>query len=226
MNTSAVKFLPSLYEPGVSVREDIARNLLKIVAYGRMAYKEIDSRLDYYYLDGFVEITGITDITSAVLLADHLYKNNAWQYRNPNIDYSCEFFDSEDGGPQSFNFQYLEILDRHGKRVMSASHNWKKAALQWETCIISEPRKTVAIEELKAIADQASEERRGDNYDSARRLDLQYEKLLTRFVTSSYNRQAICEELENSSTMTQQAISMRLSIALAKSSLTCDSLPF
>lgn len=219
MNTSTVKFIPSLYEPGVSVREDIACNLLKIVAYGRMAYKEIDSRLDYYYLDGIVEITGITDITSAVLLADHLYKNNAWQYRNPDIDYSDEIFDGDDAGPQSFNFQYLEIMDRYGKRVMSASNCFKNARLQWETCIVSEASKNFALEQMKVLAHQASEERRGDNYDSARWFDLIGEKLLSRVVTSRYNRQIIIDELEQSSSLPPEVLSQRLYAAMDKSSV-------
>lgn len=227
MTTSAVAFIRSPYEPGVSVREDIACNLLKIVAYGRMAYNELGCGIDeYVYMDGQLNITGITDITSAVLLADHLYKNNAWEYRNPDIDYYNELFDGEDGGPQSFTFQYLEILDRYGKRVMSASHCYKKAGLQWETCIVSETGKNAAIDEMKALANRATEERRGDNYDSARWLDLKSEKLLSRVVTSCYNRQAILDELEQSSRLTPQALISRLSLALAKSSLTRDGLPF
>ncbi|VAK79601.1 Uncharacterised protein [Enterobacter cloacae] len=226
MKSSAINFIPSPYEPGVSLREDKACNLFKIVAYGRMAYLEEERMYGYYYLDGQVEVTGIFDITSAVLLADHLYKNNSWEYRNPDVDYSCEFFDNEDGGPQSFNFQYLEILDRHGKRVMSASHCWKKAGLKWETCIVSEARKNTALDEMKALANQSSEERRGDNYDSARWLDLESEKILSRFVTSRYNRQAILEELEQSSTMKPQAQNLALLMALAKSSLTGYKLPF
>ncbi|EOR7868478.1 hypothetical protein FYL99_RS26210 [Escherichia coli] len=227
MTTSAVAFIRSPYEPGVSVREDIACNLLKIVAYGRMAYNELGCGIDeYVYMDGQLDITGISDITSAVLLADHLYRNNAWVYRKPDIDYSCESFDSEDGGPQSFNFQYLEILDRYGKRVMSASHCYKKAGLQWQICIVSAASRNWAIEQMKVLAQQASEERRGDNYDSARCLDHISEKLLARVVTSRYSRQAISDELEQSSRLTPQALSQRLSMALAKSSLTRDGLPF
>ncbi|WP_410737714.1 hypothetical protein [Citrobacter freundii] len=226
MNTSAIKFVASPYEPGVSVREDISNNLFKIIAHGRMAYKESDSRLDYYYLDESLVITGISDITSAVLLADHLYKNNAWGYRNPDIDYSCDFFDGEDAGPQSFNFQYLEILDRYGKRVMSASHCFKKAGLLWETCIVSEASKNAALDQMRVLALQASEERRGDNYDSARWLDMKAEKLQSRFVTSRYNRQAILDELEKSSAMKPQAQSLHLLMALAKSSVAIYGLPF
>ncbi|AYN25532.1 hypothetical protein D8682_00790 (plasmid) [Buttiauxella sp. 3AFRM03] len=227
MNASTVNFIASLYEPGVSVREDIACNLLKIVAYGRMAYNELGCGIDeYVYMDGQLNITGIADITSAVLLADHLYKNNAWVYRNPDIDYSCELFDGEDGGPQSFNFQYLEILDRYGKRVMSASHCYKKVGLQWETCIVSDASRNMALEQMKVLAQQASEERRGDNYDSARWFDHISEKLLSRVVTSRYSRQAISDELEQSSRLTPQALCQRLSMALAKSSLTRDGLPF
>ncbi|HDT5996665.1 TPA: hypothetical protein QHB96_005480 [Citrobacter freundii] len=226
MNTSTIKFVASPYEPGVSVREDISNNLFKIIAHGRMAYKEPDSRLDYYYLDESLVITGISDITSAVLLADHLYKNNAWGYRNPDIDYSCDFFDGEDAGPQSFNFQYLEILDRYGKRVMSASHCFKKTGLLWETCIVSEASKNAALDQMRVLALQASEERRGDNYDSARWLDMKAEKLQSRFVTSRYNRQAILDELEKSSAMKPQAQSLHLLMALAKSSVAIYGLPF
>ncbi|MCI3125914.1 hypothetical protein ABOD06_24650 [Escherichia coli] len=214
MKLSAVKFIATPYEPGVSVREDIASNLFKIVVYGRTGYKEPDSRFDCYYLDTSLDITGISDITSAVLLADHLYRNNAWEYRNPDIDYSDEFFDGEDAGPQSFNFQYLEILDRYGKRVMSASYCFKKAGLQWETCIVSEASKNFALSQMKVLAHQASEERRGDNYDSARWLDLIGEKLLSRVVTSRYNRQVIIDELEQSSSLPPEALSQRLYEAL------------
>ncbi|AXC88572.1 hypothetical protein PZE02_004822 [Salmonella enterica subsp. enterica serovar Vitkin] len=219
MKSSAVKFIATPYEPGVSVREDIASNLFKIVAYGRTGYKEPDSRLDFYYLDTSLDITGITDITSAVLLADHLYRNNAWEYRNPDIDYSDEFFEGEDAGPQSFNFQYLEILDRYGKRVMSASYCFKKADLHWETCIVSEASKNAALDQMKVLAHQASEERRGDNYDSARWFDLLSEKLLSRVVTSPYNRQAIIDELERSSSLPPKTLSQRLQTALENSSV-------
>ena len=218
MSVPSVKFIASPYEPGVSVREDIASNLFKIVAYGRTSYKEPDSRLDYYYLDTSLDVTGISDITSAVLLADHLYRNNAWKYRNPEIDYSDEFFDGEDAGPQSFNFQFLEILDRYGKRVMSASHCYKKAGLQWQPCIVSEASKNFALEQMKLLARQASEERRGDNYDSARWFDLIYNKRLSRVVTSSYNRQAIIDELERSSSLPPKTLSQRLNTALENSS--------
>ncbi|ECT4594554.1 hypothetical protein F2293_22185 [Salmonella enterica] len=219
MKSSAVKFIATPYEPGVSVREDIASNLFKIVAYGRTGYKEPDSRLDYYYLDTSLDITGITDITSAVLLADHLYRNNAWEYRNPDIDYSDEFFDGEDAGPQSFNFQYLEILDRYGKRVMSASYCFKKAGLHWETCIVSEASKNAALDQMKVLAHKASEERRGDNYDSARWFDHISEKLLSRVVTSPYNRQVIIDELERSSSLPPKTLSQRLHTALENSSV-------
>lgn len=219
MKLSAVKFIASPYEPGVSVREDIASNLFKIVAYGRTGYKEPDSRFDNYYLDTSLDVTGISDITSAVLLADHLYRNNAWGYRNPDIDYSDEFFEGEDAGPQSFNFQYLEILDRYGKRVMSASYCFKKAGLQWETCIVSEASKNFALEQMKVLAHQASEERRGDNYDSARWFDLIGDKLLSRVVTSRYNRQAIIDELEQSASLPPEVLSQRMYTALEKSSV-------
>ncbi|PXW46327.1 hypothetical protein DFO55_1501 [Grimontella sp. AG753] len=226
MKSSTVKFIACPYEPGVSVREDIASNLFKIVAYGRTGYKEPDSRLDYYYLDTSLDVTGISDITSAVLLADHLYRNQAWEYRNPDIDYTDEFFDGEEAGPQSFNFQYLEILDRYGKRVMSASYCYKKAGLQWQSCIVSEAGKNAALDQMKVLAHQASEERRGDNYDSARWFDLISEKLLSRVVTSRYSRQALIAELEQSSNLNPQALRLRLSMALAKSNLTTDVLPF
>ncbi|GCK64170.1 hypothetical protein BvCmsC16A_04158 [Escherichia coli] len=224
MNESAVKFIAAPYEPGVSVREDIACNYLKIVAYGRMAYMEDDWRLGHYYLDGCLEVSGISDITSAVLLAEYLYKNDAWECRDAEDVYSN--INGEDDGPTSFYFQYLEIIDRHGKRVMSASHCYKKQGLQWEVSIVSERRKNAAIAEMKKLADQASEERRGDNYDSARWFDLKSDKLLARVVTSGYNRQAIMDELEQSSSMKPQALSVRLLMALAKSSLTSDRLPF
>ncbi|HDS3503795.1 TPA: hypothetical protein QIR73_004758 [Enterobacter cloacae] len=219
MKSSAVKFIACPYEPGVSVREDIASNLFKIVAYGRTGYKEPDSRFDNYYLDTSLDVTGISDITSAVLLADHLYRNHAWGYRNPDIDYSDEFFDGEDAGPQSFNFQYLEILDRHGKRVMSASYCFKKAGLQWETCIVSEASKNFALEQMKVLAQQASEERRGDNYDSARWFDLIGDKLLSRVVTSRYNRQVIIDELEQSASLPPEVLSQRMYTALENSSV-------
>ncbi|MDO3422962.1 hypothetical protein QWI30_30470, partial [Citrobacter freundii] len=73
---------------------------------------------------------------------------------------------------------------------------------------------------------QASEERRGDNYDSARWLDMKAEKLQSRFVTSRYNRQAILDELEKSSAMKPQAQSLHLLMALAKSSVAIYGLPF
>ncbi|EHK7650636.1 hypothetical protein IAH82_004569 [Escherichia coli] len=219
MKLSAVKFIASPYEPGVSVREDIASNLFKIVAYGRTGYKEPDSRFDNYYLDTSLDVTGISDIRSAVLLADHLYRNNAWGYRNPDIDYSDEFFEGEDAGPQSFNFQYLEILDRYGKRVMSASYCFKKAGLQWETCIVSEASKNFALEQMKVLAHQASEERRGDNYDSARWFDLIGDKLLSRVVTSRYNRQVIIDELEQSASLPPEVLNERMYTALENSSV-------
>lgn len=219
MKASYLKFIACPYEPGVSVREDIASNLFKIVAYGRTGYKEPDSRFDNYYLDTSLDVTGISDITSAVLLADHLYRNNAWGYRNPDIDYSDEFFDGEEAGPQSFNFQYLEILDRYGKRVMSASYCFKKAGLQWETCIVSEASKNFALEQMKVLAHQASEERRGDNYDSARWFDLIGDKLLSRVVTSRYNRQVIIDELEQSASLPPEVLSQHMYTALENSSV-------
>ena len=67
---------------------------------------------------------------------------------------------------------------------------------------------------MKVLAHQASEERRGDNYDSARWLDLIGEKLLSRVVTSRYNRQVIIDELEQSSSLPPEALSQRLYEAL------------
>lgn len=72
---------------------------------------------------------------------------------------------------------------------------------------------------MKVLAHKASEERRGDNYDSARWFDLISEKLLSRVVTSPYNRQVIIDELERSSSLPPKTLSQRLHTALENSSV-------
>lgn len=215
-------FVPSVYEAGVSLRSDIADWQFTIVATGIMKYAngypyeyadECHEGFSYYRRD--VKLSKIRDITSAVLLAEFMHSKNAWEIRDPNIDY----IDDETGydiGPLEFTCDYLVIKDRHGKAVMSA--DVRKSKLCWNSCIFGIYKVEKADEEMAKLEFQAHDEMRGDNYDSARWLRDKADKIRASIVTSNYCRTRIINELHTASLMNKHELDLALRLAIAR----CD----
>lgn len=200
---SALPYVASPYEPGVSRRKDFAAKQFEIIAHGRMSYIEDDPRNGMFSLDGCARITNIADITSAVLLAEKIYNLDAWEYRDPHVDY----YDSElghDCGPQSFSFQYLTIVDRYGKTVMNAEHG--SAGLRWVSCIFDGEAVAKANTEIEDLRAEGREERRWDNFDCARYIEVKADKIRARIVTTTYNWSVIIEELRIASMMSDDEL--------------------
>lgn len=215
---SSPVFVPSTYEPGVSLRSDIADWQFTIVANGMMKFadeyaEEFSDGYIYHRRD--VQLSKIRDITSAVLLAEFMHKNNAWEIRDPNKNY----IDPEtnfDFGPCGFTCDYLVIKDRHGNTVMNAEII--KSKLCWTSCIFGISKVEKAADEMIALEFQACEEMRGDNYDSARWLRNKAEKIRARIVTSNYCRTSIINELYAASKMSKNDLDLALRLAIAR----CD----
>lgn len=231
MNTNAISespvFISSVYESGVSLRADIADWQFTIFAKGIMKFADeyADQFSDgYMYQNRSVQISKISDIASAVLLAEFMHNNNAWEIRDPNKDYYDP--DSKfDSGPLDFKCDYLVIKDRHGKIVLSGEVRDSKIC--WISSIFGTAQVKQAVDQMGALEAQAREEMRGDNYDSARWLRQQKEKISSRIVTSKYCRSRIIAELFDASQMNRKDLDFKLRLAIAKCDLLDRShLPF
>jgi predicted Fe-Mo cluster-binding NifX family protein len=111
------KFIPSPYEKGVSIREDIFNKQFKVLVRGLATFPN-DAAFEKKQISFYV-LTAST-ITDAVNQVNKLHSENAWQYKDADVLGDTTVLD--------YLAQYVQITDRNGRAVLGGTIGTK---IEW-----------------------------------------------------------------------------------------------
>ncbi|MDN8554971.1 hypothetical protein [Citrobacter werkmanii] len=188
-----MEFLPTTYEPGVSLRYDIFNRQFTVEVTGRMYYPEDDPVYGTYSCEETLTVCEAATINEAATRLLQLYESDNWPIRDENIDY----YDANlghDCGPVDFYPYTVKIVDRHGRLVLGG--NFRSGnGINWFPPVID----SQAIAELEMqrerLLSQAAYEHGWDNYETARALWREADYLSLHFAHKKYTSLSEVENL-------------------------------
>lgn len=176
-----LRFIPSRYQAGVLLREDVLAIQFAVQVIGNCEYPQEDLSLATFtrYDEKFLLGT-VPSLTAAAALALDCVQKNAFPYRRENT-YNQKL--GHDAGALSFQAKRISVIDLQGNNalggiVTGGRVNWLSPV--WGRHIL-ETRATIA-----ALNEEAARESGWDNFSTARRLWDQAAALELTFIHRRY----------------------------------------
>ncbi|MCG3472344.1 hypothetical protein L7750_18780 [Xenorhabdus bovienii] len=177
------RFLPTPYEPGVSLRWDIFHSQFTVIVTGKSEYPEDDPIYGTYEAKRTLEVCKGSTLTKVIRKLNAMLRKDKWPFRDENVDYYDPDF-GRDMGPLGFNPQSVMIYDRYGRKALGGRIAKK---VIWALPITQKADLDALHKEYKRLNSEGSYQSGWDNHSTARSLWHSAELLMLHVVDSKYS---------------------------------------
>ncbi|MDE9447301.1 hypothetical protein KKJ04_17290 [Xenorhabdus bovienii] len=174
------RFLPTPYEPGVSLRWDIFHSQFTVIVTGMFKYSECAPFNGTYQIEGTLTICKESTLTNAIQKLNVIFLESNWPFQDENIGYYDPNF-RRDVEPLSFKPQSVMIYDRYNRKVLGGRIESK---IIWARPVTQEADFIALYDEYERLNSYAACEYGWNNCSTARSLWHSAELLLLHVVNS------------------------------------------
>ncbi|MDQ9128495.1 hypothetical protein RDT67_18930 [Serratia fonticola] len=168
------KFIPSPYEKGVSIREDIFNKQFKVLVRGLATFPN-DAVFERNQIEISFYVLTASTITDAVNQVNKVHSENAWQYKDADVLGDTTVLD--------YLAQYVQITDRNGRAVLGGAIGTK---IEWYEPIKTKGDIEDLITKVKRTNYSARDELNAGNLSKADELWLIAEVMTLEIVAPIY----------------------------------------
>lgn len=177
-----MNYIPTPYQNGVSLREDVFHRQFEIRVIGMTEYPEDDPARGTYQREEVLTVCGASTITGAVEKLIDFHRADNWPVRDDDKDY----YDPDlghDCGPLSFSPRFAKVFDRDNRPVLNGDFS---CGLTWFMPVTSHHDISVLKAKQRALREYAANEARGGDFSMARDLRIQAARLDLYLVDKRY----------------------------------------